>query len=181
MHGKDALCQMDASGYDGRMLPLSKVMRKPMGMRAFHTLAIGTLIAFQAHPVQARTTWPVGTYVFDGGKGNSGTLTIHSVGKKTATFSIEAVSCRRDCETDTPYVNVGSIERGTMEITGSSGRYRSAGPEEETQDAELGVCVLQFSLQRRAITVTQLSNCWWFGHGVYAFGTYKLSPHYQTK
>lgn len=172
---------MDANGYDGCMLSLSKVMRRLMGMRAFHTLAIGTLIALQALPLQAKTSWPVGTYVFDGGKGNSGTLTIHSVGKKTATFSIAAFSCRRDCETDAPYVNVGSIEQGSMEITGSSGRYRSAGSEEETQDAELGVCVLQFSLQRRAITVTQLSNCWWFGHGVYASGTYKLAPNYQTK
>lgn len=151
-------------------------------MRRFLELSIATLIALQALSVQARSSWPIGTYVLEGTKGgDSGTLIIHSSGTKTATFSIEAFSCRRDCETDTPIVNVGSIDQGTMKISGRSGRYRSAGPDEETQAAELGICVLQFSLNRRAVTVTQLSNCWWFGHGVYVSGTYKLAPAHAAK
>lgn len=151
-------------------------------MRRFHAFSIATLIALQALPVEARSSWPIGTYVLEGAKGgDSGTLIIHSSKSKSATFSIMSLSCRRDCETDTPYANVGNIDQGTIEISGRSGRYRSAGPDEETQAAELGICVLQFSLERNAITVTQLSNCWWFGMGVYVSGTYKLAPAHAAK
>lgn len=151
-------------------------------MRTFHAFSIPTLIALQALPVLAGSSWPIGTYVLDGVKrGDSGTLTIHSSDTKTATFSIEAFSCRRDCETDTPYANIGNIDRGTIEIAGKSGRYRSAGPDEKTQAADLGICELQFTLERHAITVTQSRICWWFGMGVYVSGTYKLTPVRATK
>ena len=151
-------------------------------MRRFHAFSIAALIALQAISVQARSSWPIGTYVLERAKGgDSGTLIIHSVDTKTATFSIESLSCRRDCQTDTPLANIGNIDKGAIEITGRSGRYRSAGPDEKTQAAELGICVLQFSLKRKAITVSQLSNCWWFGMGVYMSGTYKLAPANAAK
>lgn len=150
-------------------------------MRSLHALSFAALIALHALPIQARSSWPIGTYVLQGTKGSSGTLNIQSSNTKAATFSIESSSCRRDCESDTPLANVGIIDRGTMEISGSSGRYSSAGPDAETQAAELGVCVLQFSLNRHVVTVTQLSNCWWFGHGVYVSGTYKLAPPHTAK
>ena len=151
-------------------------------MRCFHAFSIATLIAFQAQPVQARPSWPIGTYVLEGAqKGDSGTLIIHSSDTKSTSFSIEFASCRKDCETDAPYVNIGVIEKDTVKISGRSGRYRSAGPDEETQAPELGICVLQFSLERHAITVTQLSTCWWFGMGVYVSGTYKLAPAHAAR
>jgi hypothetical protein len=144
-------------------------------------LSIAALLSLQALQVEAKPPWPTGTYLLDGAKANQGTLIIHGSDTRTATFSIEGSSCRRDCETDTPMANVGSIDLGTIEITGSSGRYTSAGPDAETQAAELGTCVLEFSLQRHAITVTQRSICWWFGHGVYVSGTYELAPSHPAK
>ena len=156
-------------------------MLRIANIRRCRFLSIATLILLQALPVQARSSWPTGIYVLKGAKGNSGTFTIHSSDLKTASFSIESVSCRRDCETDTPLANVGYIDQGIMEISGSAGRYRSTGPDEGSQAAELGVCVLQFSFSRRAVTVNQLTNCWWFGHGVYVFGTYKLAPAHAAK
>lgn len=150
-------------------------------MRRSIALSIVALMLLQVLPIQARSYWPTGTYVLNGTKGNSGTLIIHSSDTKTATFSIETATCRRDCETDTPYANVGTIDQGTMKVRGDSGRYRSAGPDEGTQAADLGICVLQFSLKRNVITVNQLSNCWWFGMGVYVSGTYKLAPAHAAK
>lgn len=150
-------------------------------MRRFHALFVVALIVLPVLPVQAGSSWRTGTYLLKGTNGNSGTLIIHSSYPKPATFSMQIETCRRDCETDTPYANVGTIDQGTMEISGDSGRYRSAGPNEETQAPELGICVLQFSRSRGAITVTQLSTCWWFGNGVYASGTFVLMPTHAAK
>lgn len=40
------------------------------------------------------------------GRGNGGTLKIESVSKHEAVFSLQAYTCRRDCDTDEPQANM---------------------------------------------------------------------------
>ena len=151
-------------------------------MRLRSMSSIGVLLALQAPALEAKSPWRTGTYTLSGEKWDQGTLTIHALDAKTATFSIETARCRRDCETDTPMANVGSVEVASMEISGTTGTYKSAGPSEAPQAPDLGICVLRFSsVNRRTIKVTQLSNCWWFGLGVYVSGTYKLEKKHAPK
>ena len=151
-------------------------------MRRLRAFSIALLVAVEALSVQAGSSWSIGTYVLIGTKpGDEGTLVIPSVDKMTATFSLTSVSCRRDCETDTPYAIVRDIDRGTVEISGESGWYRSAGPEGETQASKRGMCVLKFSLERNVITVNQLSSCSWIGMDVDVSGTYKPMPAHGAK
>jgi len=151
-------------------------------MRLPHLIPIASLLAFLVAPLEAKSPWESGTYVLAGGKWDVGVLTIHESETETATFSIETSNCLGRCGTDRSVNHVGGIDQGTMEILGSGGRYRSAGPDEETQAPELGICVLQFAkLNRHSIKVTQLGSCWWFGQGVSVSGTYKLKPSHVSK
>ena len=151
-------------------------------MRLSHLLPIAGLLAIPAHSLDAKSPWQTGTYVLACSKWDSGVLTIHASEAERATFSIETSNCFGHCGTDRSINHVGGIDQDTMEIMGTVGRYRSAGPDEETQAPELGICVLQFAkLNSHIIKVTQLGSCWWFGQGVSVSGTYKLKTSHAPK
>ena len=151
-------------------------------MRLSRLIPVVCLLALPALALGKNSPWQTGTYLLAGGKWDVGVLTIHESEAETAIFSIETSNCLGRCGTDRSINHVGGIDQDTMEILGSVGRYRSAGPDEETQAPELGICVLQFAkLKRHTIKVTQLGNCWWFGQGVSVSGTYKLKPNHAAK
>lgn len=125
---------------------------------------------------EMKAVWRTGSYHLIGEKWDSGILTINSSIPGSSIFSIEATNCLSDCGTDSSLSHIGSIEKGIIQIKGSSGQYQDTGENEESRAPGLGTCILHFSRHPNdLIVVKQAGECWWFGQGVSVAGRYKLN------
>jgi hypothetical protein len=147
-------------------------------MRLLFVVLLGIQISIATPARASESGWKIGEYKLVNGQASASTLNIQSVEPNRFRFSLVALSCVNGCgDPENEMNNNGIVEDGSADIKGDSGTYTSANEE----DDDLGHCVLHFKLKQTTVTVRQAGNCWWFGVGVNASGTYGLQHKAKTK
>lgn len=129
-------------------------------------------------PVEASDFILPGRYVrvtksphFINGGRETGVLVISSGAKQTAEFHLE-VTWNPVLDDDGYRTHNGIIEKGIVIISKNTGRYISS----NTEDSELGKCLIDFTFKGNELVLSQKGKCWWFGENVDASGLYRLKP-----
>lgn len=115
-------------------------------------------------------------HVITNGQHEMGILYITSSTRNKIAFSLE-VTLDIINEGDVVMIRNGVIEHDEMRVYGDIGIYVSSNSEDEN----LGHCVILAKFMPSRIVLQQIEECWWFGEGVKASGVYVLHGNHKSR